>query len=81
MSNPFKSLDEQDESLPLDVKKQTLGNLFSLRLIMDIIDLFLAKAGASVNIAVSPLTNEDNTLPPHEGNGRISESSTGETNN
>lgn len=56
MSNPFKSLDPESE-LPESVKAQTMGNLYAAKMIMDIIDLFVAKAGSSAHMLISPANN------------------------
>ncbi len=46
MKNVFKQI-ESDESLPAEVKKQTLSNLYNLRLILDVVDLFSVKAAST----------------------------------
>lgn len=44
--NVFQEI-ESDEVLPPQVKKETLGTLFSMKMIADFIDLFVVKAGAT----------------------------------
>ena len=70
MSNPFQELDPEEElpRLPDNVKAQTLGSIYSLRLIMDIVDLFVSKAGQTFHTSISP--NDINLL---DGNREISE--------
>ncbi|MEZ4776442.1 MAG: hypothetical protein R3D00_24920 [Bacteroidia bacterium] len=65
MSNPFKNLDPESE-LPESVKEQTMGNLYATKMIMDIIDLFVSKAGSSVHMLISPTTPQPQALLPWE---------------
>lgn len=75
MSNPFQDLDSEEDELPQLpdlVKSQTLGSIYSLRLIMDIVDLFVSKAGSTFHTSISPLDvnlldgNTDENDPPEE---------------
>lgn len=52
MSNAFKKIEPKD-NLPKRVKKETLSNIFSLKLIMDIVDLFVVKGASSLSQAIS----------------------------
>jgi hypothetical protein len=47
MSNVFQEIMPDDE-LPEEVRQQTLSNLYSLRLVLDVMDLFVVKAGAAM---------------------------------
>ena len=62
MSNPFHELDAEESYplLPNEVKVQTLGSIYSLRMLMDIVDLFVSKAGATFHTSISP--NDVNLL-------------------
>lgn len=51
-SNPFKEIESQ-ENLPPEVKQQTLGSLYAIKLAFDLVDLFVAKAGAVATAAIS----------------------------
>ncbi|WNJ21006.1 hypothetical protein [Pontibacter sp. G13] len=66
MDNPFKDLEPQD-SLPKQVKKQTLGNIYTARLVSDMLDLFLSKGSAIaadlVERAVPQKPDETQSLP------------------
>ena len=46
MDNNFKKL-EPDASLPPEVKKETLSNLDSMKLVLDLVDLFFSKASST----------------------------------
>jgi hypothetical protein len=51
MSNPFKEIASNDQ-LPPEVKEQTLSNLYSLQLVLAVVDLFAVKAGGTFTEAV-----------------------------
>ena len=57
-SNPFKRIEPSD-SLPPEVKNQTLSNVFGLRLILDLADLFLVKSATSFLDSISPSSSEN----------------------
>ncbi|MDX2246077.1 MAG: hypothetical protein SF052_04840 [Bacteroidia bacterium] len=74
MSNPFKSLDPE-KKLPDSVKDQTMGNLYAAKMIMDIIDLFVAKAGTSAHLLISPGFQETKVLPENKIENQLVEKS------
>ncbi len=59
MSNNFKKL-ETEANLPPEVKKETLSNLDSMKLVLELVDLFFFKAG---NTFAGSLSSNP-TLPP-----------------
>lgn len=54
MKNAFQEIEPQD-SLPEEIKTQTLGNLGAISFVMDLVDLFVANPGNALLA----------TLPPH----------------
>ncbi|RMG68367.1 MAG: hypothetical protein D6722_11855 [Bacteroidetes bacterium] len=56
--NAFKSLESQ-ASLPPDAKQETLGSLYALKLVFDLVDLFVAKAGGVATAAISLTPPQD----------------------
>ncbi|MEM7371847.1 MAG: hypothetical protein AAF587_24745 [Bacteroidota bacterium] len=52
MDNPFKQIEPKD-SLPKEAKQQALGNIYSIKFVMDVLDLFLAKFGATAGESFS----------------------------
>lgn len=52
MSNVFQEISPDDE-LPGEVRQQTLSNLYSLRLVLDVLDLFVVKGSAVLGEALS----------------------------
>jgi len=69
MSNVFQEISPDDE-LPEEVRQQTLSNLYSLRLVLDVMDLFVVKAGAAMGDAIAssasgPGSQQDE--PPSQG--------------
>lgn len=50
--NAFKQI-EPDDNLPAGTKSETLSNIFSLKLVLDLVDLFVVKAGASFGVSIS----------------------------
>lgn len=60
MSNVFKEI-EGDDRLPEEVKKQTLSNLHNLRLIMEVVDLFVVKAAATFTSSLGEQTDPSET--------------------
>ncbi|GAB4415623.1 MAG: hypothetical protein OHK0039_24400 [Bacteroidia bacterium] len=60
--NAFKSL-ETTHRLPKTARRDTLGSLFALKLVMDIVDLFVSKA-ARVAAAALPSVSEE--VPPQD---------------
>lgn len=46
--NVFQEI-ESNEKLPPHVKRETLGTLFSMKMLADFIDLFVVKAGATLS--------------------------------
>lgn len=52
MSNVFQDI-SPDDKLPEDVRQQTLSNLYTLRLVLDVMDLFVVKAGATLGESLS----------------------------
>ena len=52
MSNAFKNIEPKD-NLPKQVKKETLSNIFSLKLFMDIMDLFVVKGASTLTQTIS----------------------------
>jgi hypothetical protein len=69
MSNVFQDIMPDDE-LPEDVRQQTLSNLYSLRLVLDVMDLFVIKAGAAFGEVIassSPPRSTDSADPSTEG--------------
>ncbi|MEO1450119.1 MAG: hypothetical protein AAFV07_11360 [Bacteroidota bacterium] len=67
--NAFKQI-EPDDNLPPETKAETLSNLFSLKLVLDLVDLFVVKAGATFGASISgpsePLTTSDPSSSDHE---------------
>lgn len=67
MDNPFKQIEPTD-SLPKEAKREALGNIFSIKLVMDVLDLFIAKIGAaatdSLTMETEPSTEEEDQTPP-----------------
>lgn len=61
--NAFKEIESQD-NLPPEVKQQTLGSLYALKLVFDLVDLFVAKAGAVATAAIS--LNAPEQQPPQD---------------
>lgn len=51
-NNSFKRIEPQ-ENLPEHVKKETMGSLYSLRLFIDVLDLFVIKAGGVAGRSLS----------------------------
>ena len=52
-SNNFKKI-ESEASLPPEVKKETLSNLDSMKLVLDLVDLFFFKASSTFAGSLSP---------------------------
>ena len=62
MENPFKQL-EPEVSLPPDSKAEILSNIYSLRLVMQMMDLFLVKGPEAMS---KSLSGEEHLTPdPH----------------
>ncbi len=51
--NAFKEIEGED-TLPPQVREETLGNVGALAFIMDLVDLFVAKSGQSMIASLSP---------------------------
>ena len=54
--NAFKEI-EGEETLPPQIKEETLGNVGALAFIMDLVDLFVARSGKSLVESLSPGEN------------------------
>ena len=52
MSNAFKQI-EPNDNLPKRVKKETLSNIYSLKMFMDLMDLFVVKSASTFSKAIS----------------------------
>lgn len=50
--NVFKQI-EPDDNLPPEARAETLSNLYSLKLVLDLVDLFVVKAGAAFGASIS----------------------------
>lgn len=50
-SNAFKKI-ESNEKLPDHIKRETLGSLFSMKMLADFIDLFVVKAGSVFSASI-----------------------------
>lgn len=61
-SNSFKNI-EPEENLPKNVKDETLGSLYSVKLFIDVLDLFFIKAGG---VAGRSLSSDDGPESPSQ---------------
>lgn len=67
-NNPFKAIETSDR-LPPETKKETLSNLYTLRLMLSVVDLFTVKAGGALTDAIggySPTDNSPSASALHE---------------
>lgn len=55
--NAFKEIEGQ-ETLPPQIKEETLGNVGALAFIMDLVELFVARSGQSMLGTLSPGENQ-----------------------
>lgn len=63
--NPFKQIEPEDK-LPPETKGETLSNIFSLKLVLDLIDLFVVKAGATFGTSISGPVDTEATHPSQQ---------------
>lgn len=67
--NNFKELEPTD-NLPIHIKEEVMGNLGSIRMIMDMVDLFLVKGLFSLAQSVAPNGEQHpTTQEPNRPNG------------
>ncbi|MEM6628716.1 MAG: hypothetical protein AAF694_03550 [Bacteroidota bacterium] len=67
-NNNFKKI-EPEATLPPEVKKETLSNLDSMKLVLDLVDLFFFKASNTFAGSLSPdspIRNEGNSDAKNE---------------
>lgn len=63
MDNPFKRIEPEDK-LPQQAKQQALSNIYSIRFVMDMLDLFVVKIGAAVGESLPSYKEIDHTDNP-----------------
>lgn len=60
MDNPFKRIEPEDK-LPQQAKQQALSNIYSIRFVMDMLDLFIVKIGAAAGESLPSYKETDHT--------------------
>jgi hypothetical protein len=79
MSNVFQEILPEDE-LPQEVRQQTLSNLYTLRLVLDVVDLFVVKGTTALgNVLTGGATGDrdEQEMKRHEPAANGLEETTG----
>lgn len=68
MSNNFETL-EADKALPENVKRETLGNLDTIKLVLDLVDMFMIKASTAFTESVNATGGISSASLKHKAGG------------